>query len=164
MDVGEYIRSEVKRQGSTKFLEFASALDYAIGYRMGTDERSEGRPFDQVVMRIAFRVEPDINRLYRPPVAGSNLRRSHVGFLDGGSACPTAEVPGRFERLMATGWPDLGDVDVWCKQLLEIHPWADGNGRVASLLRNLFLGTLDDPTPLPFYFGQSDRGPTPETG
>lgn len=41
-----------------------------------------------------------------------------------------------------------------CKWLLDIHPWEDGNGRTTSLLYNWLRATLDQPVPLPFYYGE----------
>lgn len=34
---------------------------------------------------------------------------------------------------------------------LQIHPWADGNGRTFSLLWNYLKGTIDDPVHPPVY-------------
>ena len=47
----------------------------------------------------------------------------------------------------------FGSEEGLIKALLDIHPWADGNGRTASILRNWVYGKLDDPEPLPYYYG-----------
>jgi len=39
------------------------------------------------------------------------------------------------------------------KMFLDIHPFLDGNGRVASLLYNYLNENLDNPVPLPYYYG-----------
>jgi fido (protein-threonine AMPylation protein) len=61
-------------------------------------------------------------------------------------------VPHLMERLLT--FQDIATPDEFCKQFLDIHPFEDGNGRVASLLRNTLLRTLDTPDMLPFYYGE----------
>lgn len=41
--------------------------------------------------------------------------------------------------------------DEFCKRLLEIHPFEDGNGRVASLMYNWLRGSIMIPSSLPMY-------------
>jgi hypothetical protein len=47
------------------------------------------------------------------------------------------------------------DVDKVIKEFLDIHPFADGNGRTAWLLRVWLLNQWDDPQPLPDYYGEN---------
>lgn len=72
------------------------------------------------------------------------------------------EIPGAVERL----WQQLTErprksvmghhvrdpVDQFIAALLRIHPYEDGNGRLAFVLRNWLLGALGQPEPLPDYF------------
>ncbi len=178
MWTANYVQSEVKRQHSTKFTEFEQALNLAklTGHVHGPYE------FVKFVQAIAAHVEPDINvwRLAgRHPGRAHhdrgnryvNTRLSEVGFLIHVSQpCPANEVWSRFQRWCQIPFFEMKDfgnvtiqgyfdgdeklVDDYIKQLLDIHPWADGNGRTASILRNWMLGTLDDPSPLPYYYGE----------
>jgi hypothetical protein len=160
MIIDEYVQAEVERQHSTQFREFRHAMLYA-GMTNPADIKG-AKTLSIFVQSVAERVDPNVNqfRLIGDAMTGyhTTLRSSHVGFMNGGSACPTNEVPDRFQRLMELwdismcGWPL--DVDQWVKRLLDIHPWVDGNGRTASILRNWMLGTLDDPTPLPYWYGE----------
>lgn len=66
------------------------------------------------------------------------------------------DFPSRFERWVCLAeTAEVQDVEMIVKMFLDIHPFADGNGRTASILRNRMLGTLNDPTPLPFYYGST---------
>lgn len=40
------------------------------------------------------------------------------------------------------------------KQFLDIHPFEDGNGRVAWILYNWLSNTLENPLPLPDFYGK----------
>lgn len=162
MDVINYIYDECHRQHVTNYGDFAAAWKYA----------KNSPPVDKVghlnllVQQIASICEPGVNPWGKHGVYWDTFRTSHVGFMHGGSAAPAGEVREHFDR-----WCELAfdvivltgnthelysrDVDEFIKSLLDIHPWADGNGRTASILRNWMLGTLDNPTPLPYYYGQS---------
>lgn len=146
-----YFCGEVVRQHSTKFDEFREAFEF-------TKLRFDMTPFKlgYYIQSVAYRVEPEVNAFRTFRCESINLRNSHVGFMNGGKACPTAEVPEQFERLMELWSPDFeeSDVEMWIKYLLDIHPWADGNGRTASIVRNWMLGTMNNPTPLPYYYGE----------
>lgn len=157
MWVTNYIQSEVERQHSTLFTEFEQAFNLAklTSHVHGYYE------FVKFVQAIAAHVEPDVN-VWR--LAGDryvNTRLSEVGFLHTVSQAPPAsEVQHRFQRWAGFAWeesflPTEATTDPIIKQLLDIHPWADGNGRTASILRNWMLGTMDDPTPLPYYYGEA---------
>jgi hypothetical protein len=158
MDVEEYIRSECDRQHVTNYDDFKEAWKFC---RQVSRVYFNGS-FSLFVQEIAAIVEPEVNQFPSPARFGSrngnNLRRSEVGFLHGGNAAKAMDVPRLFERWCFQAEENLtGNEDLFIKNLLDIHPWADGNGRTASLLRNWMLGTLEDPEPLPYYYGKPDR-------
>lgn len=152
MKISDYIESECERQHTTKCAEMMSA--FAMAY----DATVPGIPsMKKFIQAIAYHVEPELNVWYKVRCHGrqvySCLRRSHVGFDHGGTACPTAEVPDRFARTVSMYDVDMNsaEVDLWIKSLLQIHPFVEGNGRTFSILRNWCLGTMADPQPLPYY-------------
>lgn len=150
MNIEEYIKFECDRQHTTKTAEMSQAFEFAASVLNIPGPTSLGK----FVESIANLVEPEIN-VWR--LSGSRyvtFRSSHVGFMNGGSAAPTAEVPERFFRLMKTWDSSLNsaEIDLWIKSLLDIHPWQDGNGRTASILRNWMLGRIGDPEILPFFY------------
>lgn len=143
MQVEQYLISEVERQHSTNFSWFEDAYWFAANQDV----------FTPIVLQTMARfVEKEINVF----VGSDNYRRSHVGFFGGGNAAPVGEVRHRMQRwwnLVEEISPteDVELVDLQVKSLLQIHPWQDGNGRTASILRNFWLGKLEDPEPLPCY-------------
>lgn len=162
MDIVDYIYDECHRQHVTNYGDFAKALDWA-SINLGQPFLNSTQ-FGTFVQELANKCEPDVNA-WRNVAYGTydNMRTSHVGFMHGGSAAPAGEVRERFNRwcelafdMLPTIRENPADTNVYytdqlIKQLLDIHPWADGNGRTASILRNWMLGTLDDPAPLPHW-------------
>ena len=160
MDLINYIYDECHRQHVTNYGDFADSWDWA--------KKNTGQPFlnptqfGTFVQELANKCEPNVNA-WRNVAYGThdNLRTSHVGFMYGGNAAPVGEVRERFHRWCEGTYQLLTmeydcsvkaqDIDSLIRALLQIHPWADGNGRTASILRNWMLGTLDNPTPLPDY-------------
>lgn len=89
----------------------------------------------------------------------NGFRKTPVTFSNGGSSAPASEIPRLMINLRdAIGygpWDNHeGVIDRLVKEFLWIHPFADGNGRVAYLLYNYLSGTMDSPKPLPYYFGE----------
>ena len=144
MNIVDYVYDECARQHVTNYGDFAKAIRFASG------PISDFSEFVQVIGNL---VEPDKNLWVR----GSTLRRSEVGFLHGTvEPCKVADLPSRFDRWVCLAeTAEVQDVEMIVKMFLDIHPFADGNGRTASILRNRMLGTLNDPTPLPFYYGSA---------
>lgn len=46
--------------------------------------------------------------------------------------------------------------DFVTREFLLIHPFADGNGLVGSLVWNFINGTIEKPEPMPYFFGQGN--------
>jgi hypothetical protein len=92
--------------------------------------------------------------------ANDGYRRTPVTFASGGSAAAADLVPRAMEGLIAhvgsvrvpATTPFEVGADEWVKAFLDIHPFADGNGRVAWVLFNWLWGMLDNPLPLPEFY------------
>ena len=83
-------------------------------------------------------------------------------FANGNHAIPAWNVPNAMARLIEglnaykganSRWESY--VNFLVKEFLDIHPFADGNGRVAFVLYNWLNGTLDNPVTLPYYYGDN---------
>ncbi len=84
----------------------------------------------------------------------NQYRTIPVVFENGGSAENPQNIPAAMSRAILWGTPvsyDFHGWYQWVKVFLKIHPFEDGNGRMASLLFNWGMGTLKEPIPLPFY-------------
>lgn len=93
-----------------------------------------------------------VAEMVEPKNYQGRYRCTPVTFQNGGSSANWADIP----RLMwnwtntETHWP----VDARIKELLWIHPWDDGNGRVAWIVRTRLTDTWESPENLPNYFGE----------
>jgi len=148
MNLDEYIRSECDRGHTTNYQEMRDAYDHAL---------TACESVESLVSTLGNLVEPEVN-----PPAGfrHNYRTSNDGFMHGGPLCPASEVPLRMERWVDSADSVLDrnyqcsekDAHLLIRIFLDIHPFVDGNGRVASILYNLMIGKLGDPEPLPYYY------------
>jgi len=157
MDVEEYIRSECDRQHVTNYSDFGDAVDWATYIQSDPEYfRWCGNRVDmmKVVSYLGELVEPERN---------NKFRTSHVGFMHGGSAAPAGEVVYRMNRWAFHADSIVNnfyrcsddDANALVKSFLDIHPFEDGNGRVGSILWNLFTGNIENPEPLPYYYGNN---------
>lgn len=146
----EWMGREVKRQkaDATFVAGMALALDYV----------------DQAIGDKGYLGIADIHNINACVMLGVNndrpwgFRKTPVTFQNGGGSCAPDVVPQATARIFEAVHPDgltfkidPDEIDPWIKQFLWIHPYEDGNGRTASILRNWMMGTLDNPTDLPDY-------------
>lgn len=82
--------------------------------------------------------------------AAIKYRVTPVTFSNGKSGIPHDQIENAMTHLLKNYGREL-PTDGFVKEFLEIHPFQDGNGRVASLLYNWRNGTLLDPVPLPYF-------------
>jgi hypothetical protein len=99
------------------------------------------------------------------PRNNGHYRCVPVTFADMSQGIPWSTVP----RAMETWWAEIPHiftsvenasfkvrwVDTLIRDFLKIHPFVDGNGRTAWLLRVWMLDQWDNPQPLPNYFPQN---------
>lgn len=102
-------------------------------------------PTEGDILELAFKIEPLHN---------SGYRKVPVTFADLSTGADWKDVPYAMSRLcdVLEGDP-LPDVDAVTKAVLNIHPFRDGNGRVAWVLHNWLGRTLHEPVALPEFYG-----------
>jgi len=119
--------------------EFLSQLEEKIAYAQNTGGSTADRGFRTTEVQIQGGA--DVPSLAPPPAA---------------------EVPRLMEGLMASGL-HADDPQVFIREFLKIHPFADGNGRTAAILLNHLSPAESGYKLLPDYFGTGFVGepPTP---
>src|SRR6478736_6107669 len=130
MKVLEYIQSESDRQKASlrETIDMVEAWKYVAGF-------GGKMPNLETIQHVAFLI------------TGLQGYRQTPAVFDQG---PPALDAGLIPRSMANWHMWLHEtnefsprqIDLIMREFLEIHPFADGNGRVASLLYNYFLGTI----------------------
>lgn len=101
---------------------------------------------------LTFELLTEMNAHVTMGMAKDGFRDTPVVFQNGGSSSSASEIPNALENLFsAIPTLEREDVNMWIRHYLWVHPFEDGNGRTASILRNWLLQTLDNPTPLPDY-------------
>lgn len=103
--------------------------------------KHEGEITYDFLMTLAGIVEPDNH---------GRTRVTPVTFAQGvSSAANHSEVERLLDNLLNYG--DEMPLMKWVKQFLWIHPFNDGNGRVAWILLNMRKDTMQHPVPLPDF-------------
>src|SRR5437879_707083 len=128
--VHECVRQDVGIEGVARLL---TAYAYAVAH-------GDRAPAEADVLELARLVDP---------VAGRAYRRVPVTFLGGTTAPGPADVPGAMERLFANFTRADDGVDELVRGFLAIHPFADGNGRTAFVLRNWLRARSTTPPSYP---------------
>lgn len=127
----EWAAAECERQhsGETSVARMVAAYEIAAfqnWHKIG--------PSIWTIQKLASIVEPSKNKI-------GEFRKTDVVIGDK-FAIPTSwrEVPRIMEALVAA-WNDL-TADEWYRAFQEVHPFADGNGRIGAILWNAHRGTL----------------------
>jgi len=87
------------------------------------------------------------------PCNSKGYRRTPVTFTNGGSSAHHSTITD-----LVDGWAHIAkgktaEPDWITKELLWIHPFSDGNGRLAWIVRTRLTDTWASPESLPNYFG-----------
>jgi nucleotide-binding universal stress UspA family protein len=95
----------------------------------------------------------DIHALTAPGVR-PGYRTTPVTFAGGGTAVPAQHVPRQMTQLVESGLART-DPEAFVREFLQIHPFEDGNGRVAVVLLNRLAPDPAGMRPLPNFFGET---------
>lgn len=150
-EIVDWCAGEVERQQATplhvagmfRAWEYAQALDAdrrpVIGFTLDED----------ILLRFESLVMLRDGRRTRP------WRVTPAAFANGNLALAYQHIE-RQMGLWMVEWNrqvlSKNMADQLTKQFLMIHPFEDGNGRIAAILWNWRLGTLSHPKPLPEFF------------
>lgn len=106
---------------------------------------------------MAEHIEPSNNGVYRTTpvnfngivggVPPENIERAMENWIEFFNDVNVENLSGEYDET-----DQLHTVDIVIKEFLDIHPFSDGNGRTAWLLRVWMLNQWDDPQPLPDYY------------
>lgn len=134
---GEAIRQQTDIVGLSRLI---------AAYAAAHDLNSWGNaPTQRTTFELGQIVEPTVNR--------RGYRLGPVTFRNGGSSASATEImrllDHLFKHIPVPGNPQ--HVRIWTKEFLWIHPFGDGNGRVAWILYNWLNNRLDYPDPLPDF-------------
>jgi hypothetical protein len=99
----------------------------------------------EAIKSLAYQIDPVAN-------PGGRFRTGPAVFMDGGTAANPQDIERYLSELFTTENMhfDLSPAEFY-KELMWIHPWKDGNGRVGALVYNWLNGTLDNPVTPPPY-------------
>lgn len=140
---GEAARQQTDINGCLQLLQA-----YKFGYRYREDSINAN-----YIYSLATIIDP-VNEY-------GQYRRTPVTFANGGFAVDWDLIPTAMDQwfgmvndppdyLVSLGGDKLREYQV--AEFLRIHPFRDGNGRIAWILRTRFYDNWESPDPLPKYF------------
>ncbi len=92
-----------------------------------------------------------LGRVIEPTKNAHGWRTTPVTFADGSMALEANLIPRQMRYLAeAVADRELSPAEIY-QQLMEIHPFIDGNGRVGALIYNALTNGLDYPTTPPEF-------------
>lgn len=154
LNIIDWAAHEVQRQED----EPLAVYDMMVGWGYAMEAAKTRRtPNIADAMAIAMFVKPEYNGFNG---RHHNFRVTPVVFKNGGTAASPSTVAMAIERhfdhidILADSEDLIVELAmVFTRNLLNIHPWRDGNGRTAVILYNWWNKTLADPLPLPDFYG-----------
>jgi Fic family protein len=141
-NVREWCRRQCEIQHATTDFDFSN-MERA--WTMAWKMNDQSIPIDIFSIRmLAGRIDPIAN-------TGGRFRTGPAVFMDGGSAVAADLIGGALDYLLSNlRIHGLTPAEFYC-ELMWVHPFRDGNGRVGALIYNWLNGTLDNPVDPPEY-------------
>jgi hypothetical protein len=142
MSIEEWCYAECERQHATTEADITNML---TAYGFATGIAAEDRPIQMwEIIGLGALVDPIAN-------PGGRFRSGPAVFMNGGAALSADRIPEALENLFRFHMRFFLTPEDTDRELMYIHPFKDGNGRVGALVYNILNGTIDDPVVPPEY-------------